>query len=114
MGRSKPDMLQGTLEMLILKVLALEPNHGWGITHRIEQMSGEVLGVNQGSLYPALQRLQKRGLIVSEWRTTENNRRARYYLLTESGRKELAAEAEHWERLSGAVARIMHTVPGEV
>jgi PadR family transcriptional regulator PadR len=107
--RSKPDILKGTLDMLILKTLALEPMHGWGITHRIQQMSRDVLHVNQGSLYPSLNRLMKRGWIRSEWHQTENNRRARYYSLTASGRKQLSTEVEHWLRLSGAVTTIIQT-----
>ena len=109
MTRSKPDILKGTLDMLILKTLALEPMHGWGITHRIQQMSEDVLHVNQGSLYPSLNRLMKRGWIRSDWRQTENNRRARYYYLTPSGRSQLEAEVEHWLRLSGAVTSIIQT-----
>jgi PadR family transcriptional regulator, regulatory protein PadR len=103
MTREQADLLQGTLELLVLKTLSLEPMHGWGISQRIQQMSLEVLRVTQGSLYPALQRMKRRGLIKSEWRTTENNRRARYYLLTPAGRKELAAEQAQWERSSSAV-----------
>jgi len=105
--RAKPDILKGTLDLLILKTLALEPMHGWGITHRIRQMSREVLQVNQGSLYPALHRLMKHGWIRSQWQTTENNRRARYYALTETGRKQLLAEVTHWRRLSDAVNAIV-------
>ena len=93
--------------MLVLKALQLEPMHGWGITERIEQWSQQVLQVNQGSLYPALYRLQRQGWITSSWRTTENNRRARYYALTEAGRRQLAAEQESWERLSQAVNLVM-------
>lgn len=106
MGR-KQDLLQGTLDMLVLKVLALEPMHGWGITLRLEQISGEVLHVQEGSLYPALYRLHARHWITKEWRTTENNRRACYYRLTDAGRKQLEREAQKWERLSGAVAQVM-------
>ncbi len=107
MARSKPDLVKGTLDMLILKTLALEPMHGWGITHRIQQLSKEVLQVNQGSLYPALHRLMKQGWIRSEWRTTDNNRRARYYLLTQSGEKQLRDEVAHWMTLSAAVTGIV-------
>jgi PadR family transcriptional regulator PadR len=110
MARDKPDLLKGTLDMLVLKTLALEPMHGWGITHRIQQMSGGVLHVNQGSLYPALHRLMKRGWITSEWRMTENSRRARYYLLTSSGKKQLQEEVNHWLKLSAAVTEIVDAV----
>jgi len=105
--KNKGDLLQGTLDMLVLKALELEPMHGWGITERIEQWSEKVLQVNQGSLYPALYRLQRQGWINSSWKTTENNRRARYYALTAAGRRQLAAERESWERLSAAVNLVM-------
>jgi len=101
------DLLQGTLDMLVLKILSLEPLHGWGISERIEQMSGEVFQVNQGSLYPALRRLKRRGWITSEWRVTENNRRARYYALTAAGRKRLGKERQAWARSSSAIERIL-------
>ena len=104
---TKGDLLQGTLDMLVLKALDLEPMHGWGITERIEQWSQKVLQVNQGSLYPSLYRLQRQGWIKSSWKTTENNRRARYYALTPAGRRQLAAEQESWERLSGAVNLVL-------
>ena len=104
---NKGDLLQGTLDMLVLKALQLEPMHGWGITERIEQWSQKVLQVNQGSLYPALYRLQRQGWITSDWQTTENNRRARYYALTAAGRRQLAAEQESWERLSEAVNLVL-------
>jgi len=100
-------MLQGTLELLVLKIVSLEPVHGWGITLRIEQMSGQLFQVNQGSLYPALERLSRRGWLRSEWRTTDSNRRARYYELTAAGRRRLSAEVEGWERSSGAVNAIL-------
>jgi transcriptional regulator len=103
----RSDLLQGTLELLILKTLSLQAMHGWGITQRIEQMSSEVLRVNQGSLYPALERLKRRGWISSAWRTTENNRRARYYDLTAAGRKQLAVERAAWRRASGAINAIL-------
>ena len=106
---NRGDMLQGTLDMLVLKALRLEPMHGWGITERLEQWSGNELQVNQGSLYPALYRLQRQGLIQSEWRQTENNRRARYYRLTEAGRGQLAREEREWERLSRAVNLVLRT-----
>jgi transcriptional regulator len=99
--------LQGTLDLLVLKILSLEPMHGWGISERIQQMSGEVFQVNQGSLYPALQRLKRKGWIGSEWRVTENNRRARYYALTARGEKQLAEERRAWQRSSAAIERIL-------
>ena len=107
--RGKGDLLQGTLDMLVLKALQLEPMHGWGITERIGHWSDQVLQVNQGSLYPALHRLQRQGWITSSWKTTENNRRARYYALTAAGRRQLAAEQESWHRLSGAVNLVLRT-----
>ena len=97
------DVIKGTLEMIALEVLQHEPMHGWGITERIERRSQGLLSVNQGSLYPALYRLVASGLVSSEWRTTENNRKARYYTLTQRGRKQLAVEREQWERLSRGV-----------
>ncbi len=101
------ELLQGTLEMLVLKALSLAPLHGWGIGHRIDQLSKEAFKVQQGSLYPALQRMLRKGWIKSEWRTTENNRRARYYLLTRTGRTQLDAETRAWERASAAVNGIL-------
>jgi PadR family transcriptional regulator, regulatory protein PadR len=109
MPKSKPDLLQGTLDLIVLRVLELKPMHGWGITQRIQQISEEVLQVQQGTLYPALYRLEEQGHIKSEWGTTDNNRQARYYSLTPRGRKQLATETEHWERLSGAVFRILRS-----
>jgi transcriptional regulator len=109
MGESKADLLQGTLDLLILKTLALEPMHGFGIGQRIRQVSREVFRVNQGSLYPALHRLEQEGWIASEWGESENNRRAKYYKLTPAGRRQLAAEERNWERVAGAVARILQT-----
>jgi len=100
-------MLQGTLDMLVLQILALGRMHGWGITQRIEQISESVLRVNQGSLYPALYRLEEAGWIGSEWDATENNRQAKFYSLTSKGKKQLAAERASWERLAGAVGRIL-------
>jgi PadR family transcriptional regulator PadR len=99
----RSELLQGTLELLILKTLSLEPMHGWGVAQRIQQMSRDVFCVNQGSLYPALQRMLGKGWIAAEWRTTESNRRARYYLLTKAGQRQLAAERDEWERSSSAV-----------
>lgn len=110
MKESKTDLLQGTLDMLILKILALGPMHGYGVAVRIEQVSKEVLRVNQGSLYPALRRLERRGWIDAEWGDSENNRRARYYHLTKEGRKRLQQETREWERLAQAVARILEAV----
>ena len=107
--RARGDVLQGTLDMLVLKALQLAPMHGWGITERIQQWSNEVLQVNQGSLYPALQRLERERLIVAEWRMTENNRRARYYALTAAGRRRLSAERAYWERMSAAVNLVLAT-----
>lgn len=105
--KSRGDLLQGTLDMLVLKALQLEPMHGWGITERIGQWSGNELLVNQGSLYPALYRLKRQGMIASEWKITENNRRARYYRLTAAGRKQVGVEQREWERLSNAVNLVM-------
>lgn len=107
MSKSRPDMIKGTLDMLILKVLSLEPMHGWGISERIQRMSDDVLEVNQGSLYPALHRLARRGWIGSGWDVTENNRRAKYYRLTPAGEAALAKERDHWRELSWAVDRVM-------
>ena len=101
------DLLQGTLDLLILKTLALEPMHGWGIALRIQQVSKEALQIGQGSLYPALHRLQYRGWIRAEWGASENNRRARFYSLTAAGRKQLNAELENWDRLAGAVNLVL-------
>lgn len=103
----RSDVLQGTLEMLVLTTLSLEPMHGWGLSLRLRQLSGEVFDVNQGSLYPALQRMLRRGWIRSTWRSSENNRRARYYELTAEGRKQLAVRREEWERSSRAVNRVL-------
>ena len=108
--KPKADLLQGTLDLLILKTLALEPMHGWGISQRIQQMSESVLQVNQGSLYPALHRLEEQGFIEASWQASENNRQAKYYELSRLGRKQLAAETENWDRLAGAVARILRAV----
>jgi transcriptional regulator len=105
---SKPsDLVQGTLEMLILKTLALEPMHGYGVALRIEEISNGVFRVNPGSLLPALSRLERAGRVKSEWRATENNRRAKYYLLTANGRKALTTETEQWQRQILAISRIL-------
>jgi len=101
------DLLQGTLDLLILKTLALEPMHGWGIAQRIQQISDEVLQVGQGSLYPALHRLEQRGWIGSEWSVSDNNRRARFYSLTKAGARQLQKELGEWERLSAAIALVL-------
>ncbi len=111
-AKDKREVLQGTLDMLVLRALQLEPMHGWGITERIESGSRNVLELNQGSLYPALYRLEKQGFVRSEWRLTENNRRARYYTLTPAGRRQLVAERENWERLSGAVNLVLRMSEG--
>lgn len=108
---SKPtDLVQGTLDLLILKIVALEPTHGWAIAQRIHQMSGDVLQVGQGALYPALHKLEQNGWISSEWAVSENSRRAKYYTLTRAGRKALEQEAAQWERLSAAISLIVRTV----
>ena len=107
MASDKTDLLQGTLDLLILKTLALGPMHGWGISQRIQQVSQDALRVNQGSLYPALHRLEVQRWIASEMGTSENNRRARFYRLTPAGRRHLAAETENWDRMSVAIARIL-------
>ena len=107
MAKPKSDLLQGTLDLLILKTLDLEPMHGWGISQRIQQVSDSVLQVNQGSLYPALHRLEEQGWITASWKASENNRQAKYYELTRRGRKQLADEKENWLRLSAAVHRIV-------
>lgn len=101
------DLLQGTLDLLLLRTLALGPMHGWGISQRIQQISEDVLRVNQGSLYPALQRLETAGWIVSEWGASEANRQAKFYRLTRSGQKRLKEERATWERMTAAVARIL-------
>ena len=108
MARPAPDLLQGTLDALVLKVLALEPQHGWGIAQRIQQISEHELRVQQGSLYPALTRLEENGWIAGEWGTSENNRRAKFYRLTASGRRQLERETEDWLRLSAAVHRVLN------
>ena len=103
MAKEKGDLLQGTLDMLVLRALQLEPMHGWGITERIEQWSESVLQLGQGTLYPALYRLERQGLIQSEWKVTHNKRRARYYSLTRAGRWQLSEELAQWRRVSRAV-----------
>ncbi|MGQ0735809.1 MAG: PadR family transcriptional regulator [Acidobacteriota bacterium] len=105
--KSKIDLLQGTLDLLILKTLALGPMHGWGISQRILQTSEDVLRVNQGSLYPALHRLESSGWIDAAWGASENNRQAKFYCLTKTGQRQLREETAQWERMAGAVARIL-------
>ena len=107
MPKKTPDMIQGTLDMLILKVLNVEPMHGWGITKRIQQVSDGTLQVNQGSLYTSLLRMTRAGWIKSDWRVTQKNRRARYYRLTRAGEEQLGAEQERWARLTMAVEQIL-------
>jgi transcriptional regulator len=108
----KPDVLQGTLDLMVLKTLdALGPLHGYGVALRIEQVSDDVLRLNQGTVYASLVRLRQRGLISSEWGTSENNRRARYYAITKRGRKQLAAEAEDWAQISGVIGKILQLTP---
>jgi transcriptional regulator len=104
---SKSDLLQGTLDLLILRTLSLGPQHGWGISQRIQQVSEDVLRVNQGSLYPALHRLEEQGWIASEWGTSDNNREAKFYRLTRTGQRQLQVETENWNRITGAVARVL-------
>ena len=109
MPASRLDLLQGTLDLLILRTLAIAPMHGWAISQRIQQVSGDVLRVNQGSLYPALHRLEQQGWIDSEWDASDNNRQAKYYKLTRTGRRQLVEERENWARLTDAVTRILQT-----
>ncbi|QOY90604.1 PadR family transcriptional regulator [Paludibaculum fermentans] len=101
------ELPQGTLDLLILRTLELEPQHGWGISERVQQMSSDVLRIQQGSLYPALHRLERRGWIKAQWGTSENNRKAKYYELTKSGRQQLAAETDSWQRMTAAVAQVL-------
>ena len=111
MSKPKEDILRGTLDLLVLKTLeTLGPLHGFGIARRIEQVSGDLLYLNQGTLYPALLRLQQRGWITSKWGVSENNRRARFYSLTKAGRKQLAEETESWERMAGIITRLLQGV----
>src|SRR5262245_12518896 len=107
MAKTNSDLLQGTLDMLILKTLVLEPMHGWGISQRIQQTSSGVLNVNQGSLYPALYRLEEQGWITAEWGSSENNRQAKYYKLTRAGRKQLEEETANWQRLAAAIEQVL-------
>ena len=109
MAPSPNELLQGTVDLLILKAVSLEPMHGWGISQRIQQISRDVLQINQGSLYPALHRLERRAWIEADWGTSENNRRAKYYRLTSLGRKQLAEERANWQRFTLAVERVLQT-----
>jgi PadR family transcriptional regulator PadR len=105
---SKPsDLVQGTLDMLILKIVALEPMNGWAMSQRLKQISSDVLGVSDGSLYPALHKLERRGWIAAEWKSSGNNRRAKFYSLTRLGRKQLEKETAHWDRISTAISGIV-------
>jgi transcriptional regulator len=107
MAKTNPDVLQGTLDLLVLKTLARGPQHGYGIAVHIQQVSDEVLRVEEGSLYPALHRIEQTGWISSEWGISDNNRRAKYYRLTAAGRKQLAKEEENWDQLTRAVAKVL-------
>ena len=107
MTKQKPDLPQGTLDLLILKALSLGPMHGYGVGQRIQQLAEEMLQIEEGTLYPALYRIEQRGWIESEWGVSENNRRARFYKLTRAGRKQLAVEESQWERLTSAVAKVL-------
>jgi PadR family transcriptional regulator PadR len=109
MGNQKPDLPQGTLDMLILKALSLGPMHGYGVGQRIGQLAEEMLKVEEGTLYPALYRIERRGWIASEWGVSDNNRRARYYKLTRVGRKQLGVEEKNWSYLSAAIGKILRT-----
>jgi transcriptional regulator len=102
-----PDLVQGTLDLLILKILALQPLHGWALSQRLKQVSGDVLQVSDGSLYPALHKLEQEGWIEAEWKPSENNRRAKFYTLTRPGRRHLEQEAANWDRLAAAIASVM-------
>ena len=105
----KSDLLQGTLSMLVLRVLSRGELHGWGITVKLEELSKSALQVDEGSLYPALYRMEEKGWIEAEWKMTENNRRAKYYTLTRAGRKQLGAEQEQWDRMTAIIAQVMHS-----
>jgi PadR family transcriptional regulator, regulatory protein PadR len=109
MNKLKTDLLQGTLDLMVLRTLDAGPNHGWGISQRIQQVSNDVLRINQGSLYPALHRLEAQGWIESEWGSSDNNRRAKYYRLTRAGRRQLADETANWSRVAEAITRVLET-----
>ena len=108
MPPDRTDVLQGTLDLLVLRALSIEPMHGWGLAQRIEQMSGAVFAIQQGTLYPALQRMKRKGWVDSTWRVTENNRRARYYALTALGRRQLDDERAQWKRTAGAINGVLN------
>ena len=112
--RKQPSLLPGTLDLLILKAVSLQPQHGYGVLLRIEQITGGALSIEQGALYPALHRLEHRGLLACEWGTSENNRRARYYRLTPVGRKQLGEETQNWNRLTAAMNAALKTRPEEL
>jgi PadR family transcriptional regulator PadR len=109
MGNERIDLPQGTLDLLILKTLALEPQHGWAISERIQQISSDMLRIQQGSLYPALHRLERRGWIKAKWGASQNNRRAKYYELSRSGRRQLEVEESAWRKLTAAVGQVLET-----
>jgi transcriptional regulator len=109
MDKLRTDLLQGTLDLMVLRILDAGENHGWGISQRIQQISQDVLRINQGSLYPALHRLEAQGWIEAEWGNSDNNRRAKYYRLTRSGRRQLVEETANWTRISDAIARVLET-----
>lgn len=110
---NRTEVLQGTLDLMVLKTLeAMGPLHGYGVARRIEQVSGDLLHMNQGTLYPALLRLEQSGWVSSKWGVSDNNRRAKYYSITKSGMKQLAAETENWERVAGIIARLLHSAQG--
>jgi PadR family transcriptional regulator PadR len=112
-GMSKPaDLIQGTLDVLILKILALEPLHGWAISHRLKQVSADMLQVSDGSMYPALHKLEQEGWIKSEWKPSENNRKAKFYSLTRPGRRQLEKQAGQWDRLSSAISQVLRLKEG--
>src|SRR5579872_2238267 len=110
MTGARIDLPQGTLDLLILRTLALGPQHGWAVSERVQQLSSDVLRIQQGSLYPALHRLERRGLIKARWGTSDNNRRAKYYELSKSGFKQLEAEKDAWEKLTAAVSQVLRAV----
>ena len=112
MGKDKPDLLQGTLDLLVLQTLeTIGPLHGWGIAKRIEQVSEDLLEMKYGTLYPALMRLEQNGSVSSEWGTSENNRRARFYSITRQGRRQLAREAENWQQMAAFIGRVLEGAP---
>lgn len=113
MGREKPDLPQGTLDLLVLRVLSLEPLHGYAVSQRLRHLSGKVIAVQQGTLYPALHRLEKKGLLTAEWRASDTGREAKFYKLTRAGRAQLARERSSWHRLTAAVAGVLEPSEGE-